>query len=133
MPVGSRHELLPAGDAPLWLIGALAGAVAVRLPDFLVPLGSAWTRLLVQCGAFFCLGCVLGMLGPSRPWRWAVAAVLLVPVAEWLWGLQPGTPSHYRDVAQILKLTQEHAGRYGILAVAALLGSLLGGITASPR
>lgn len=133
MPIGSRQEWLPAGDGLLWLIGAVAGALAVRVPDFVVPLGSAWTRLLVQCGAFFSLGCVLGVVRPSRSWRWAFAAILLVPVAEWLWQLQPGTPLHYRDVEQVLGLIQERAGQYTALGVAALCGALLGGAVASPR
>lgn len=133
MPVRRRHDWLPAGDAVLWLIGALAGAVAVHTPDFVVPLGSAWVRLLVQCGAFFSLGCVLGVLAPSRPWRWAVAAMLLVPVSEWLWRLQPVTPQHGLDVEQLPRLIQEHAGRYLTLGMAALIGAVLSGAVTSPR
>lgn len=132
MPVRRRQDWLPAGDLLLWFLGALAGAMAVRVSDFVVPLASEWTRLLVQCGAFFSLGCVLGALAPDRPWRWAVAAVLLVPVVEWLCRLQPGTPMQYSDIEQVLSLIRQHAGRYLTFATSALLGSLLGAAVTSP-
>jgi hypothetical protein len=117
----------------VWLLGAASGAALIVLPELVAPLQTELTKFLLRCGAFFVLGGLLGLLAPSRPWRWAIASILLVPVAEWLVRLPAGETFHYRDLADVLWLTRRQVEDYLIFSLVTLLGAVAGGAAASAR
>lgn len=94
-------------DAVFYLFAALAGAFAgwvdIKLGDLLL------TALLVLAPCM-----LLGLLRPSRPWRWVVLVGVVVPIAE-LAGYVVLTQKPYR--AQIyesfLAFLPGIAGAYG--------------------
>jgi hypothetical protein len=128
-----RSPTLPAGDALLWLVGAASGAALIAIPELVAPLQTEMTKFLLRCGAFFVLGGLLGLLAPSRPWRWAIASILLVPFAEWLVRLPAGETVHYRDLIGVLWLTRRQVEDYFLFSLVTLLGAVAGGAAATGR
>mgnify|MGYP000442265128 CR=1 FL=1 len=128
-----RSPTLPAGDALLWLVGAASGAALIAIPELVAPLQTEMTKLLLRYGAFFVLGGLLGLLAPGRPWRWAIASILLVPFAEWMVRLPAGETVHYRDLIGVLWLTRRQLEDYFLFSLVTLLGAVVGGAAATGR
>jgi hypothetical protein len=116
-----------------WLVGAAGGAALMAVPEVVAPLEPETTKFLLRCGAFFVLGGLLGLLGPNRPWRWAIASILLAPFAEWLLRLPAGEAIHSRDLINVVRLAQSQVGDYVVYSLATLLGALVGGVAATTR
>jgi Ca2+/H+ antiporter len=85
------------------LLGAAAGAADVAIDDLL------FTALLVLAA---CMS--LGMLRPRRPWRWVVAVVVFIPLAEWLaFAALQIKPSRGQVYGSFLTALPGVAGAYG--------------------
>ncbi len=71
-----------AGEIFWWIVGAFLGAIGWGLPAFIALGASDLTQLLLSVAGIFGAGAILGYQRPERVWRWGIASVLLLPVAE---------------------------------------------------
>lgn len=72
-----------AVDLFFWLLAAGLGFLAASLPKILLPPGSDnVTRAIFMNGGFLVTGILLGALRPERAWRWGLATILALPVAD---------------------------------------------------
>lgn len=66
-----------------WCLAAALGVLAAASPRLLLPpTTDAVTRAVFLNGAFVIVGMVLGALKPQRAWRWGVASILALPLAD---------------------------------------------------
>jgi len=66
-----------------WCLAAGLGVLAAASPRLLLPpTTDAVTRAVFLNGAFVIVGMVLGALKPQRAWRWGVASILALPLAD---------------------------------------------------
>lgn len=72
-----------AVDLFFWVLAAGLGFLAATLPKTLLPPGSDnVTRAIFMNGGFLVSGILLGALRPERAWRWGLASILALPVAD---------------------------------------------------
>jgi hypothetical protein len=71
----SEQPLAFCSDSPIYALAALAG-IATGYADFAID-DLLFTALLVLAACM-----VLGILRPRWPWRWVVAVVIFIPLAE---------------------------------------------------
>jgi len=66
-----------------WCLAAALGVLAAASPRLLLPpTTDGVTRAVFLNGAFVIVGMVLGALKPQRAWRWGVASILALPLAD---------------------------------------------------
>lgn len=66
-----------------WCLAAALGVLAAASPRLLLPTTTdAVTRAVFLNGAFVIVGMVLGALKPQRAWRWGLASILALPLAD---------------------------------------------------
>jgi ABC-type multidrug transport system permease subunit len=94
-------------DAPFYLVAALAG-IGIGWVDVVVN-DLLFTALLVLAACM-----LLGLLRPGWPWRWVVAVVIFIPVAELGAYLIMGTkPTRGQVYGSFLTALPGTAGAYG--------------------
>jgi hypothetical protein len=72
-----------AVDLFFWGLAAGLGFLAATLPKTMLPPGSDnVTRAIFMNGGFLVSGILLGALRPERAWRWGLATILALPVAD---------------------------------------------------
>jgi len=70
-------------DLIFWVLAAGMGFLAASLPQMLLPPGTDnVTRAIFMNGGFLIAGILLGALRPERAWRWGLASVLALPLAD---------------------------------------------------
>jgi hypothetical protein len=74
---GVVPERKPGGDGFYYLLAAVSGAFAGWLD---IKVGDLLLTAMVVLAA----NMLLGILSPSRPWRWVVLVGVFVPLIEWL-------------------------------------------------
>ena len=81
--VGAPSRYGTAVDLFFWLLAAALGFLAASLPQTLLPSGSDnVTRAIFMNGGFLIAGILLGALRPERAWRWGLASILGLPLAD---------------------------------------------------
>jgi len=72
-----------AVDLFFWVLAASLGFLAASLPKVILPPGSDnVTRAIFMNGGVLVAGILLGALRPERAWRWGLATILALPVAD---------------------------------------------------
>jgi len=72
-----------AVDLIFWILAAGLGFVAASLPKIALPPGTDnVTRAIFMNGGFLVAGILLGALRPERAWRWGLASILALPLAD---------------------------------------------------
>jgi hypothetical protein len=72
-----------ATDLFWWCLAAGLGFLAASLPQMVLPPGTDnVTRAVFMNGGFLVTGILLGALKPERAWRWGLAAILALPIAD---------------------------------------------------
>jgi ABC-type multidrug transport system permease subunit len=105
-------------DAPIYLLGALAGAgtgwVDITVNDLL------FTALLVLMACM-----LLGLLRPRWPWRWVAVVAVFIPLTELLAYLAMTVkPTRGQVYGSFLTALPGTAGAYGGAVMRRLLGNL---------
>jgi hypothetical protein len=106
-PSASRRRTPRKADAWFYLAAALAGTAAawadLRIDDLL------FTALLVLASCM-----LLGLLRPSRPWRWVITIGVCVPLTELAASAFPAVkPSRAQTYGSFLLFLPGIAGAYG--------------------
>lgn len=72
-----------AGDLFWWCLAAFLGYLAASLPQRVLPQGTdTLTRAVFMNGGFLIAGILLGAMKPERAWRWGLASILALPLAD---------------------------------------------------
>ncbi len=128
-----KRAFVGSSDSIWWVVGALGGPIAVLVPNLLVSDETPQIRFLLSCCSLFVLGGVLGCLAPHRPWRWAIACVLLLPCTDAFMGVPEIESLTFQELLDSVLATGENAARYLLQALAALVGAYVGAFTGAMR
>jgi hypothetical protein len=111
------------GHSYFWALGAILGAMAIMLPDRLMPGAPPDTKFLMVNGGLFVIGAFLGTLDPISAWRWGIATVLLLPGLEFSRLPADKLASSMSDL--VPRMLAE-IPLYAVQAIPALIGAYLG-------
>ncbi len=128
-----KRAFVGSSDSIWWVVGALAGPIAVLIPNLLATDETPQIKFLLSCCSLFVLGGVLGCLAPHRPWRWAIACVLLLPCADALMEMPENGSLTFQELLDSVLATAENAAKYLLQALAALVGAYVGAFTGAGR
>jgi hypothetical protein len=115
-------------DGFWWCISALLGSIVWIIP-IAVNFGLAEEgTLLLATISLLLLGAVIGFLRPTRPWRWGIASVLLLPFAEIVRFAVNSSEMTGQGVSIIAVVLTElvKIPVYGLIAIPAILGAYSG-------
>ena len=80
-----------------------------------------------------CLGGVLiGLCRRERPWRWGLAAMLVLPLGDLAWAAHDPR-LNVLSAAQILSYVAERAPQYMVQALPVLVGAYVGSLLTEPQ
>ena len=119
---------LKYNDYVWWSIACLAGAVLWSLPGLLHPAGKdGGTFLLIATLGLLLFGFAIGYFKPERPWRWALASVLLLPVIELItFSVAPKEVASSFSLVQLLPYLLVKVPIYALQGLPVLIGAYLG-------
>ena len=111
-----------------WGISAVLGCVLWLIPTTLRFGLSEGGTLLLASISLFLLGAVIGFLRPTRPWRWGIASVLLLPFAEIVRFAVSSSEMTGQSVPILAVVLTElvKIPIYGLIAIPALVGAYIG-------
>ncbi len=112
-------------DYAWWVLAALLGLWTLWSPDLLRPLMDPRSQTYFAFGGLFIGGVALGFFKPDRPWRWAVASILLLPPADVAWLLRNPHLTAL-DVEHVLRHLAGQTPTYLVHALPVLVGAYLG-------
>lgn len=108
-----------------WFLATLLGFWTLLSPDLLRPYVDPKLQNYFVMGGLFIAGVALGFFRPDRPWRWAVASILLLPPADVV-GLLRNPQLTALEVAHVLRHLTLQAPSYLLYALPVLAGAYLG-------
>jgi hypothetical protein len=108
-----------------WFLAIMLGLWTLWSPDLL----RSWVDPKLQSyfvlGGLFIGGVALGFFRPDRPWRWAVASILLLPPADVAWLIR--NPQFTAlDFAHVVRHLSLQTPSYLMHALPVLVGAYLG-------
>jgi len=123
------HRLGARTDLLWWLLAAALGFFAASLPQLLLgPMVDTTTRGLFLNGAFLIVGILMGALKPERAWRWGLASILALPLADAIkLGGDPNLASFSSDqiMSAFLNAMPAHISRFLPAGAGAYLGAFM--------
>lgn len=108
-----------------WFLAAMLGFWTLLSPDLLRPLADPKLRNYFVMGGLFIAGVVLGFFRPDRPWRWALASILLLPPADVVWLLRNPQLTAL-EAGHVIRHLSLQAPSYLLYALPVLVGAYLG-------
>ncbi len=127
--VRAPSRLGSATDLFWWCLAAGLGFLAAWLPQRLLPLGTDQiTRAVFMNGGFLIAGILLGALKPERAWRWGLACILALPIADAIrLGGDPNSAALSTEelMSAILNALPSHVTHFVPAGVGAYLGAYM--------
>lgn len=119
---------LKYNDYVWWSAACLAGAVMWSLPFLLHPEAKDdGTSVLIATLALLLSGMAFGYFKPQRPWRWALASVLLLPIIELITiAAAPKEGASSLSLVQSLPYLLVKVPIYALQGLPVLIGAYLG-------
>jgi hypothetical protein len=118
-----------AGDLFWWCLAAFLGYLAASLPQrVLPPQTDAVTRAVFMNGGFLIAGILLGAMKPQRAWRWGLASILALPLADAIrLGGDPNVAALSADemMTALFRTLPSHVTHFVPAGVGAYLGAYL--------
>ncbi|MGB9605454.1 MAG: hypothetical protein ACP5U2_12400 [Bryobacteraceae bacterium] len=108
-----------------WFLGAMLGLWTLWSPDLLRPYVDPKLQTYFVMGGLFIGGVALGFFRPDRPWRWAVASILLLPPAD-VAALLRNPQFTALDFSHVVRHLSLQVPSYLLYAVPVLVGAYLG-------
>ncbi len=112
-------------DYVWWVLSATLGLWTLWSPDLLRPLMDRQLQNYFVLGGLFVGGVTLGFFKPDRPWRWAVASILLLPPADLAWLIRNPQLTAL-DAEHVIRHLSAQAPSYLVHALPVLVGAYLG-------
>jgi hypothetical protein len=110
-------------------LAAALGFFAASLPQLLLgPMVDTTTRGLFLNGTFLIVGILMGALKPERAWRWGLASILALPLADAIkLGGDPNLASLSSDqiMSAFLNAMPAHISRFLPAGAGAYLGAFM--------
>jgi hypothetical protein len=119
-------------DPLWWLLGLAAGFAAILLARFVPQQAGSFMPAVVTAGGIFLAGALLGAMKADRPWRWAFACVLSLPLHD---AVQLAADPRYISISSTLVFSHlaAQAPLYGYFLVIAFVGAGMGASLSARR
>lgn len=110
-----------------WGLASVLGLWSMWMPQVLRASMDPQSQSYFISGALFLGGVLIGFCRPDRPWRWGMAALVVLPVGDLAWVTHD--PSFdVLSLNQILPYVAERGPNYVLQVLPVLVGAYLGSL-----